>query len=683
MMTMSAPSAPESGELSIAELNPIRYRGYYFDAETGYYYLQTRYYNPEWRRFLNADALFIAGDDMLMGANMYAYCNGNPVMFSDPSGMGVVGDWLKGAWNWFKGAVSFVWSAMTAMMDFGLNIAPGLIGFFEKTGAFANLIYGFTDGIKATVFGWVVGAWNFTKSYAEEKGVPFFLGILGVFATGVLAGIVGSLWVGGWLWWQFSNLMIYDLIIPLVNVIAPLRGKDPADFLGGFTTATDEDMIVFEDEITGASPTINHAGSATVAAQDFVRSGKIRHVNLFCPGVNNPKVSETKQEVTIRLTNDAYKSIDWTMIPDTYASINKDSKNKVKVTITAKNNTGLAAALAWIIYPMVMNRDWLYIEPFTVSVVNKMASEMKVTVPIGTNLYMLPTTAAKDQQDRSNYIVSNKSDSVMTVRGYCKGEDGKDFYLLKTKVTHDEFDGPLWMFVEQKDTELYVEPVKHVFEVPKEDIARSTVKWYFDRNIGWPIGKLENGKYVEDRSINNLSAPFGYYVLSGDEHRGIDINIAADPNANPPVPTGTINGKPLLAVTDGLVIYVGTDPTHRDGNPGYAVSIESKIIDPVTGKPLIFSYHHMLEKPNFVANISEVYKGQQINYVGDTGYSFGPHLHFEVSNSGVIWGNEPRINNRVNPVFFYPRGAFKGYTRIWNENKLNKKYFTPDGILIT
>jgi len=50
------------------------------------YYLQTRYYNPEWGRFLNADCLFVAGD-ALTGSNMFAYCGNNPVMGRDPSGM--------------------------------------------------------------------------------------------------------------------------------------------------------------------------------------------------------------------------------------------------------------------------------------------------------------------------------------------------------------------------------------------------------------------------------------------------------------------------------------------------------------------------------------------------------------------------------------------------------------------
>ena len=74
-------------------INLIRYRGYYWDYETGYYWLQTRYYNPQWRRFLNADNRFIAGEDvndLLTASNMYAYCNGNPVMFVDPDGTSVI-----------------------------------------------------------------------------------------------------------------------------------------------------------------------------------------------------------------------------------------------------------------------------------------------------------------------------------------------------------------------------------------------------------------------------------------------------------------------------------------------------------------------------------------------------------------------------------------------------------------
>ena len=70
---------------SMAEVNPIRYRGYYYDAEIGMYYLQSRYYDPAVRRFINADAYASTGQGFL-GQNMFAYCNNNPACMFDPAG---------------------------------------------------------------------------------------------------------------------------------------------------------------------------------------------------------------------------------------------------------------------------------------------------------------------------------------------------------------------------------------------------------------------------------------------------------------------------------------------------------------------------------------------------------------------------------------------------------------------
>ncbi|MDE5963953.1 MAG: RHS repeat-associated core domain-containing protein, partial [Eubacterium sp.] len=66
-------------------VNPIRYRGYYFDAETGFYYLQSRYYNPTVGRFLNADIYCDTGTSLL-GTNMFAYCENNPTNSVDSNG---------------------------------------------------------------------------------------------------------------------------------------------------------------------------------------------------------------------------------------------------------------------------------------------------------------------------------------------------------------------------------------------------------------------------------------------------------------------------------------------------------------------------------------------------------------------------------------------------------------------
>ena len=73
----------------IANINPFRYRGYYYDTETGWYYLNTRYYDPNVGRFLSPDTI-LGANGGLLGYNLYAYCNNNPVMFSDPSGNSIV-----------------------------------------------------------------------------------------------------------------------------------------------------------------------------------------------------------------------------------------------------------------------------------------------------------------------------------------------------------------------------------------------------------------------------------------------------------------------------------------------------------------------------------------------------------------------------------------------------------------
>ncbi len=65
--------------------NPLRYRGYYYDTETGFYYLQSRYYDPANHRFINADSLVSTGQGFT-GTNMFAYCLNNPVRKKDISG---------------------------------------------------------------------------------------------------------------------------------------------------------------------------------------------------------------------------------------------------------------------------------------------------------------------------------------------------------------------------------------------------------------------------------------------------------------------------------------------------------------------------------------------------------------------------------------------------------------------
>lgn len=79
----------DNSGISLATKNPYRYRGYRYDEETNLYYLQSRYYNPEAGRFINADGMLKASNSVL-GYNMFTYTENNPVNYVDPSGYGVM-----------------------------------------------------------------------------------------------------------------------------------------------------------------------------------------------------------------------------------------------------------------------------------------------------------------------------------------------------------------------------------------------------------------------------------------------------------------------------------------------------------------------------------------------------------------------------------------------------------------
>ena len=90
----------DGSDMLLATLNPFRYRGYYYDTETGLYYLKTRYYDPTLGRFMTIDGIEYLDPESINGLNLYAYCNNNPVMYVDPNG----NKW----WHWVVAAVAVV-----------------------------------------------------------------------------------------------------------------------------------------------------------------------------------------------------------------------------------------------------------------------------------------------------------------------------------------------------------------------------------------------------------------------------------------------------------------------------------------------------------------------------------------------------------------------------------------------
>ena len=83
----------------VGQYNPIRYRGYYYDTDTGFYYLQSRYYDPAIKRFINSDDTNLIGaNGDFISLNPYTYCLNNPILMVDSSGeLGVVALCIIGA----------------------------------------------------------------------------------------------------------------------------------------------------------------------------------------------------------------------------------------------------------------------------------------------------------------------------------------------------------------------------------------------------------------------------------------------------------------------------------------------------------------------------------------------------------------------------------------------------------
>jgi len=109
--------------------NPYRYRGYRYDTESGLYYLKSRYYNPDWGRFINADS-FGGEVGALLSHNVFAYCMNNPINLSDPSGYWSILSWLS---DIYDSVVDVVQDVVDFVQGVGAGIGESLTaGLYES-----------------------------------------------------------------------------------------------------------------------------------------------------------------------------------------------------------------------------------------------------------------------------------------------------------------------------------------------------------------------------------------------------------------------------------------------------------------------------------------------------------------------------------------------------------------------
>ena len=199
-----------SSDAAIGDLNPLRYRGYYYDAETGFYYLQSRYYDPAICRFINADTFATTDANGFLSANMFAYCENNPVGNSDPNG-----EFL----NTFIGAATGAALGAALALVTGENVKAAAI-----SGAISGAVSGFAaDVIIATggsalvvagVYGAAGALGSFAGSVAAQRSEGKQVNYGEAFAEGLFGAAFGS--VGG---------LMTGSVTPMMKQVQQTAGK--------------------------------------------------------------------------------------------------------------------------------------------------------------------------------------------------------------------------------------------------------------------------------------------------------------------------------------------------------------------------------------------------------------------------------------------------------------------------
>lgn len=178
----------------IADINPFRYRGYFFDIESGLYYLNARYYDPRTGRFISPDDTSILDQTKseINGLNLYIYCGGNPVMRTDPTGR----DWWSDLWNKFQtGVVTLFVSALAVLAIGAISVFTFGLGAVLTVGlgalAGGLISFGVSTGMQLASNGW-----NFNKLDWNTILIDTGFGMVGGAIGGTAIGKIGQLAVG-------------------------------------------------------------------------------------------------------------------------------------------------------------------------------------------------------------------------------------------------------------------------------------------------------------------------------------------------------------------------------------------------------------------------------------------------------------------------------------------------------
>ena len=169
----------------IGDINPFRYRGYYYDTETNLYYLNTRYYDPETGRFISSDTTEVLDNakNNIGGLNLYAYCDNKPVSGRDDDG--TMSFWEKLA---LAAAAVVVIAVVAATVAAATAATGGAAG-----AALCAVTSTFVGAAKGAVIGAVTGAIQGAVTGAVTGAVE---GYMEDGWDGVLSGAAQGAWKG-------------------------------------------------------------------------------------------------------------------------------------------------------------------------------------------------------------------------------------------------------------------------------------------------------------------------------------------------------------------------------------------------------------------------------------------------------------------------------------------------------
>ena len=251
---------------TIGKINPYRYRGYYYDIETGLFMMGHRYYSPELCRFIQPDDIEYLDPSSINGLNLYCYCMNNPIMYADPSGH--MPEWLSTTLKIIGGVAIIAGCVVGSIFTGGalsvvlagaaIGATAGGIGAGISTAVSGGDIHDFANAfLMSTATGAISGAVAASPlGVGAQIGINAALGAANYAGTQLLSGGnitlgglivnagIGALcgWIGqsGWMQGQTTSAFVVFAgknalkhVVGMVGTETLLRMTLPAFLLGG------------------------------------------------------------------------------------------------------------------------------------------------------------------------------------------------------------------------------------------------------------------------------------------------------------------------------------------------------------------------------------------------------------------------------------------------------------------